>query len=173
MGYKMLVTLAAAAVSVGAAAQAPEAHSAPPVRTRAEVCSLLHRLAQGPDPFMEKTKASQDASKRTSKIARAVHNEVCVKSKGAPDAPMTPDGVQYFGQTANGQADGEGAMFYADGARYIGALKGGVRQGEGFVIRPDGARYVGLWDKDKPHGKGLLQYRETIDVKVDDPNKAK
>ena len=50
MNPKMLVIFAAA-VGVGAAAQAAEVHAAPPARTRAEVCSLLTRLADGPDPF--------------------------------------------------------------------------------------------------------------------------
>ena len=84
---------------------------------------------------------------------------------------MTPDGMQYFGPTADGRPEGKGALFYPDGARYMGSLKGGVRQGEGFVMRPDGARYVGLWDQDKPHGKGVLQYREKINLKVAEPDK--
>ena len=170
MTYRMLAVFAAAA-GLGAAAQAAEVHAAPPVRTRAEVCTLLNRLTTGPDPFQEKTSAAMRASKQSSKIARSVRQEVCVKSRRAPDAPMTSDGAQYFGQTADGKPEGRGALFYADGTRYVGALKGGVRQGEGLAISPNGARYVGLWDQDKPRGKGVLQYRENIHLKVDDPDK--
>jgi hypothetical protein len=145
----------------------------PPARSRGEVCSLLQRLTQGADPYKDKSAVAKTASQQSLKIARSVRQEVCVKAKAAADAPMSPEGAQYFGQTVDDHPEGKGALFYADGSRYIGQFKAGLRQGEGIAFRADGARYVGLWDKDQPHGKGVLQYREKIDLKVADPDKPK
>jgi hypothetical protein len=171
MEVRLLAVGAGLLAGLAVCASANDGRAATPERTRAEACTYLSRLSQGPDPYRDPGPVAERARRQTAELGAAVYQQVCA-GKIAGEASVDADGAQYFGQTVDGKPDGLGVRFYADGARYVGHWKAGVREGEGVGARADGGRYVGHWSDGAPKGRGATQYHARIGITVSNPSAA-
>jgi hypothetical protein len=80
---------------------------------------------------------------------------------------------KYYGETKDGERNGEGVMKYTDGNEYIGFWENNLRSGKGVMIWMDNPNYVhntdpfitepkiyiGEFTNNQINGKGKLKYR--------------
>jgi hypothetical protein len=62
--------------------------------------------------------------------------------------------VYYLGETAEGQANGQGIGIWKSGSRYEGSWRNNQRHGEGTYVWADGESYSGAYVEDRRHGFG-------------------
>ena len=68
------------------------------------------------------------------------------------------DGGSYSGSFSGGQMHGEGVYIYPDRTKYDGPFIEGFKEGHGEYTWPDGRRYLGNFQKDQRHGRGVFTF---------------
>lgn len=63
--------------------------------------------------------------------------------------------ITYFGEIADGMANGYGIGYWSSGSIYKGYWKNNMRHGKGIFEWADGERYEGEYREDKRHGYGV------------------
>ncbi|EPY33311.1 hypothetical protein STCU_02317 [Strigomonas culicis] len=93
-------------------------------------------------------------------------------TKGAPAAPVPPDGAfmytrhgqgrfvdasgcVYEGRWREGEPGGAGTLLFPSGCEYTGEFVDNRFHGAGKYVWPDGSFYEGQWENNRMHGAGM------------------